>query len=90
MDSTLTTSGRTAASGVQARGQTGWFAGRQGRRLREALLAYLFLLPAFIIIGTFGLFTTLFLLFIRFLPMICMFEVKAVLPEADPHHGGKH
>jgi Ni/Fe-hydrogenase subunit HybB-like protein len=39
--------------------------------------------------GTFGLFTTLFLLFIRFLPMICMFEVKAVLPEADPHHGGK-
>jgi hypothetical protein len=26
--------------------------------------------------------------------MICMFEVKAVLPEADPHHhahqGGKH
>lgn len=42
-------------------------------------------------VGTFGLFTTLFLLFIRFLPMICMFEVKAVLPEADPHHhGGKH
>ncbi len=44
-------------------------------------------------IGTFGLFGTLFLLFIRFLPMICMFEVKAVLPEADPHHhpeGGKH
>jgi molybdopterin-containing oxidoreductase family membrane subunit len=41
-------------------------------------------------VGTFGLFTTLFLLFIRFLPMICMFEVKAVLPEADPHHGEKH
>jgi len=41
-------------------------------------------------VGTFGLFGTLFLLFIRFLPMICMFEVKAVLPEADPHHGGKH
>ncbi|MGC1481299.1 MAG: NrfD/PsrC family molybdoenzyme membrane anchor subunit [Chthoniobacterales bacterium] len=37
-------------------------------------------------IGTFGLFLTLFLLFIRFLPMICMFEVKAVLPEADPHY----
>jgi molybdopterin-containing oxidoreductase family membrane subunit len=36
--------------------------------------------------GTFGLFTTLFLLFVRFLPMICMFEVKAVLPEADPHY----
>jgi len=29
----------------------------------------------------------LFLLFIRWLPMICIFEVKAVLPEADPHHG---
>jgi molybdopterin-containing oxidoreductase family membrane subunit len=41
-------------------------------------------------IGTFGLFMTLFLLFIRFLPMICMFEVKAVLPEADPHYGEKH
>jgi molybdopterin-containing oxidoreductase family membrane subunit len=41
-------------------------------------------------IGTFGLFSTLFLLFIRFLPMICMFEVKAVLPEADPHHGEAH
>ncbi|MFV0336677.1 MAG: NrfD/PsrC family molybdoenzyme membrane anchor subunit [Chthoniobacterales bacterium] len=41
-------------------------------------------------VGTFGLFTTLFLLFMRFLPMICMFEVKAVLPESDPHHGGDH
>ncbi len=41
-------------------------------------------------VGTFGLFLSLFLLFIRFLPMICMFEVKAVLPEANPHHGGKH
>jgi Ni/Fe-hydrogenase subunit HybB-like protein len=42
-------------------------------------------------IGTFGLFTTLFLLFLRFLPMICMFEVKAVLPQSDPHHhGDKH
>lgn len=38
--------------------------------------------------GTFGLFLTLFLLFIRFLPMICMFEVKAVLPQADPHYHG--
>jgi hypothetical protein len=37
-------------------------------------------------VGSLGLFFTLFLLFIRFLPMICMFEVKAVLPEADPHH----
>jgi molybdopterin-containing oxidoreductase family membrane subunit len=37
-------------------------------------------------IGSFGLFFSLFLLFIRFLPMIAMSEVKGVLPEADPHH----
>lgn len=40
--------------------------------------------------GTFGLFGTLFLLFIRFLPMVCMFEVKAVLPPANPNPGGDH
>lgn len=33
--------------------------------------------------GTFGVFGTLFLLFIRFLPMVCMFEVKAALPEPE-------
>ena len=32
--------------------------------------------------GTFGLFVSLFLLFIRFLPVICMFEVKAGLGES--------
>jgi Ni/Fe-hydrogenase subunit HybB-like protein len=37
-------------------------------------------------IGTFGIFLTLFLLFMRFLPMVTIFEVKTVLPEADPHH----
>lgn len=37
-------------------------------------------------VGTFGIFLTLFLLFMRFLPMIAMSEVKIVLPEADPHH----
>jgi Ni/Fe-hydrogenase subunit HybB-like protein len=36
--------------------------------------------------GTFGIFLTLFLLFIRFLPMVAMSEVKSVLPEADPHY----
>jgi molybdopterin-containing oxidoreductase family membrane subunit len=40
-------------------------------------------------IGTFGIFLSLFLLFMRFLPMICMFEVKLVTPEADPHHHPK-
>lgn len=37
-------------------------------------------------IGTIGLFTMLFLLFLRFLPVIAMSEVKGVLPEADPHY----
>jgi len=38
--------------------------------------------------GSFGLFFTLFLLFCRYLPMVAMAEVKAVLPEA--HAGGHH
>jgi molybdopterin-containing oxidoreductase family membrane subunit len=38
-------------------------------------------------IGSFGLFFTMFLLFVRFLPMVATAEVKAVLPEADPHMG---
>ncbi len=38
-------------------------------------------------IGTIGLFCFLFLLFMRFLPMIAISEVKGVLPEADPHYG---
>jgi Ni/Fe-hydrogenase subunit HybB-like protein len=42
------------------------------------------------LVGSFGLFFTLFLLFARFVPMIAISEVKGVLPEADPHHGGKH
>lgn len=37
-------------------------------------------------IGTFGIFLSLFLLFMRFLPMIAISEVKGVMPEADPHH----
>jgi Ni/Fe-hydrogenase subunit HybB-like protein len=37
-------------------------------------------------IGTFGIFLSLFLLFMRFLPMIAMSEVKIVVPESDPHH----
>ncbi len=38
-------------------------------------------------IGSFGLFFTLFLLFVRFLPMVAMAEVKTVLPEAHLKHG---
>jgi Ni/Fe-hydrogenase subunit HybB-like protein len=48
----------------------------------------------FTFFGTFGVFSTLFLLFIRFVPIMPMSEVKAVIPQADPHahHGveGKH
>jgi ABC-type sugar transport system permease subunit len=40
-----------------------WFSGRQGRRVREAMLAYAFLLPAILIIGMFGLFPLLFAAF---------------------------
>lgn len=39
-------------------------------------------------IGSMGLFFTLFLLFLRFLPVIAISEVKGVMPEADPHHHG--
>ena len=41
--------------------------------------------------GSFGLFLTLFLLFLRFLPMVAMAEVKSVMPSAGlergPHRG---
>jgi molybdopterin-containing oxidoreductase family membrane subunit len=43
--------------------------------------------------GTFGLFFTMFLLFVRYVPMIAIAEVKGVLPQADPHppgHGHGH
>ncbi len=41
-------------------------------------------------LGTFGLFFTMFLLFLRFLPMVAISEVKAILPEADPHFYDPH
>ena len=44
-------------------------------------------------LGTFGLFFTLFLLFIRVLPLVAISEVKGVTPQADPHHplgGARH
>jgi Ni/Fe-hydrogenase subunit HybB-like protein len=40
----------------------------------------------FTFVGTIGLFLTLFLLFIRFFPMVAMSEVKSVVPEANPHY----
>jgi Ni/Fe-hydrogenase subunit HybB-like protein len=48
------------------------------------------------LLGTFGLFFTLFLLFVRFFPTIAISEVKGVMPQANPHwegytkHGGGH
>jgi Ni/Fe-hydrogenase subunit HybB-like protein len=41
-------------------------------------------------IGTFGLFLTMFLLFIRFLPGIAISEVKGVMPQANPHPHDAH
>jgi Ni/Fe-hydrogenase subunit HybB-like protein len=40
--------------------------------------------------GTFGIFLSLFMLFMRFLPMIAISEVKIVVPDADPHRHPKH
>ncbi len=37
------------------------------------------------LLGSFGLFFTMFCLFVRFLPMVATAEVKSVLPQADPH-----
>ncbi len=38
--------------------------------------------------GSFGLFFTLFLLFLRFGPVVAMAEVKTVMPQAHAHSGG--
>jgi molybdopterin-containing oxidoreductase family membrane subunit len=37
------------------------------------------------LLGSFGLFFTMFCLFVRFLPMVATAEVKTVLPQASPH-----
>ncbi|NJK31981.1 MAG: polysulfide reductase NrfD [Deltaproteobacteria bacterium] len=37
------------------------------------------------LIGSFGLFFTLFCLFVRYLPMIAIAEIKSVMPAANPH-----
>src|SRR3954470_22874474 len=48
------------------------------------------LVDIFTYAGTLGLFFTAFLLFIRWVPMIAIAEVKGVMPEADPHFGHGH
>jgi len=42
------------------------------------------------LLGSFGLFFTMFCLFVRFLPMVATAEVKTVLPQADPHWQSGH
>ena len=41
-----------------------------------------------IYVGTMGLFTVLFFLFVRFLPMIPMSEIRMMLPQTKVHRGG--
>ena len=41
-------------------------------------------------IGSFGLFFTMLLLFVRYLPMVAIGEVKSILPAADPHAAHDH
>lgn len=41
-------------------------------------------------LGTFGLFITMFSLFMRYLPAVAIAEVKAVVPHADPHYHPEH
>jgi Ni/Fe-hydrogenase subunit HybB-like protein len=41
-------------------------------------------------VGTIGIFLTLFLLFLKFLPVFAMSEIKAVTPQASPHHHDDH
>jgi molybdopterin-containing oxidoreductase family membrane subunit len=42
-----------------------------------------------IYVGTMGLFTTLFFLFVRFLPMIPMSEIRMMLPQTKIGRGGE-
>jgi molybdopterin-containing oxidoreductase family membrane subunit len=41
-------------------------------------------------VGSLGLFFTLFALFLRWVPQVAMFEVKAILPGAQPGHRPQH
>ena len=42
------------------------------------------------LLGSFGLFFTLFCLFVRFLPIVAMAEAKSVMPIANPHYHPPH
>lgn len=65
-DALLTGETKSASSTPQSlsvAARRGILSGRQIRRVREALLAYLFLTPAFLIVGLFGLFPLVFAAF---------------------------
>jgi molybdopterin-containing oxidoreductase family membrane subunit len=38
-------------------------------------------------LGTIGLFLSLMFLFVRFLPMISIFEIRGILPQAEVKEG---
>ena len=40
--------------------------------------------------GTFGIFLSLFLLFAKFVPVIAIAEIKAIMPGAQPTHHHDH
>ncbi|MDX1414710.1 MAG: sugar ABC transporter permease [Candidatus Promineifilaceae bacterium] len=56
----MATGTATGSQAAQVERRAGIFAGRRGRKLKEAIIGYLFLLPAFLIIFTFGLFPLAF------------------------------
>lgn len=60
MSDTIITSSSDPVVKRESRSVTGLFVGRQGQKLRETLLAYALLLPAFLIIFTFGIFPLAF------------------------------
>ncbi|RPI68467.1 MAG: hypothetical protein EHM43_04825 [Ignavibacteriae bacterium] len=43
-----------------------------------------------IFVGTFGIFLSLFLLFAKFVPVIAIAEIKAIMPGAQPTHHHEH
>jgi molybdopterin-containing oxidoreductase family membrane subunit len=43
-----------------------------------------------IFIGTMGIFLTAFLLFAKFVPVIAIAEIKAIMPGSQPKHGHGH
>jgi ABC-type sugar transport system permease subunit len=60
MSDTLISQGAELEAKPVPRSQVGFFSGRRGRHMKESLLAYALLLPAFVIVFVFGLFPLAF------------------------------